>query len=190
MKVHAKELALNQNGRKIKMKSNYKSTIIKLSVIVLAAGTSFACTFTTDHKNDTVRETDAIAKPVSKPPSSFTDTLSINSVAAVFYTPDSIQLEKIKAANKKEIFESMSHEYFFQMNNARLLIKRDWPKIKIIECSKFRYLLFIKKNGTKTCIDLNTKNDMSGIILFDGQQSPEFADMMNIDSDLGFYFKK
>lgn len=172
------------------MKSNYKTTIIKLSVIVLAAGTSFACTFTTDHKKDTVRKTDTTVQQVSKPSSSFTDTLSINSVAAVFYNPDSVQLEKIKAANKKEIFESMSHEYFFQMNNARLLIKRDWPEIKIIECSKFRYLLFIKKDGSKECIDLDTKNDMSGIILFDGQQKPEFADMMNIDTDLGFYFKK
>lgn len=83
----------------------------------------------------------------------------------------------------------MSHEFFFQMNNAKLLIRRDWPEIKIIECSQARYLLFEKKDGTSKCIDLNTRDDMSGIILFDGQKDPEFADMMNIDTDLGFYFK-
>jgi hypothetical protein len=37
------------------------------------------------------------AKPVfHKPPSSFQDTLKIQGEAAVFYTPDELQFEKIK----------------------------------------------------------------------------------------------
>ena len=41
------------------------------------------------------------AKPVfHKPPSSFQDTLKIQGEAAVFYTPDELQLEKIKKQTK------------------------------------------------------------------------------------------
>jgi hypothetical protein len=31
---------------------------------------------------------------------------------------------------------------------------------------------------------------MCGIFLFDGKKEPELADMMNIDTALGFYFEK
>jgi hypothetical protein len=133
---------------------------------------------TPEHK-DTVRR---------KPPCSFSDTLVINVPAAVFFNPDSLQLEKIKEITKKNEFETEVHNNFYLMRNARIVMKQYWPKIHIIETSKNRYLLFVKANNTKTCIDLNRKGDMSGIFLFDGEKEPELADMMNIDTALGFYF--
>jgi len=125
-----------------------------------------------------------------KPPSSFADTLVIQNPSAVFYTPDSVQLDKIRAINKKMIFESLMHDCFYQMRNARLVLQKYWPRIRIVETSKARYLLFIKADKTKTAIDLNSKNDICGIFLFDSKQDPELIDMMNVDTELGFYFKK
>ncbi len=125
-----------------------------------------------------------------KPPSSFSDTLLIQGRAAVFYNPDSLQREKIKETTRKNDFESDEHDCFYLTRNARTELKKYWPQIHIIKTSAKRYLLFVKADKTKTCIDLNSKGDMCGIFLFDGKKEPELADMMNIDTALGFYFTK
>lgn len=88
------------------------------------------------------------------------------------------------------VFESLQHDCFYQMRNARLVLQKYWPQIQIVETSKARYLLFIKADKSKTIIDLDSKNDICGIFLFDSKQDPELIDMMNVDTELGFYFKK
>ena len=124
-----------------------------------------------------------------KPSSSFSDTLVINKISAVFYNPDSFQLNKIKAITKKELYATDVHNCFYLMRNARMVLKKYWPHIHIIETSEYRYLLFIKADNSQTCIDLDTKEDMCGILLFDRKKEPELIDMMNIETALGFYFK-
>jgi hypothetical protein len=151
------------------------------------------CTGRNSSKNNINEKQKSVpASPVQykKPPASFNDTLIIDSKSAVFYNPDSLQLNKIKAVSKKEIFETDVHNCFYLMRNARIVMKRYWSQIKIIETSRARYLLFIKSDKSKICIDLNTENDMCGMFLFDTKKDPELIDMMNIDTALGFYFKK
>jgi len=118
------------------------------------------------------------------------DTMQIDFPAAVFYVPDSLQLKKIKELTDSTIFEGAMHEYFFQMKNARMSINRDWPRLKIIEATNVRFILFHGKDSDSTFIDLNTRNDSHGLILFYPGKKPHFADMMNIDTELGYYFKK
>ncbi len=130
------------------------------------------------------------ATKLTKPPSFFSDTLIITTAAAVFYNPDSLQLEKIKLIFKPNIFESVTHENFFQMRNARIELKKYWPRLRIIETSKARYLKFLKADNSSTIIDLNTVGDISGIFLFDPKKEPLLIDMMNVDTALGFYYTK
>ena len=127
---------------------------------------------------------------ISKPPSSYTDSLIITPESAVLYNSDPLQLEKIKAINKEMVFESMVHDCFYQMKNARMVLKKYWPQLKIIDTSKARYLVFIKADKSKTYIDLDTKNDMCGLFLFDGKKDPILIDMTNIDTELRFYFNE
>ena len=47
-----------------------------------------------------------------------------------------------------------------------------------------------KSNKSKVSIDLNDKNDICGLFLFDGKKDPALVDMPNIDTQLGFYFSK
>ena len=124
-----------------------------------------------------------------KPPANYSDTLVINKPAAVFFYPDSLQLQKIESAMEKNIFESSMHEFFFQIRNARIVMNTNRPEIKIMEARNVRYLLFKKKNKEAIIIDLNTKNDPYGLFLFDTKKNPELVDMMNIDTELGFYFE-
>jgi hypothetical protein len=75
------------------------------------------------------------------------------------------------------------------MRNARLVIQNYRPKVNIIEVSKYRWLVFVKADNSKRIFDLDTINDICGIYLFDGVKDPERIDMMNIDTELGFYYK-
>lgn len=126
----------------------------------------------------------------NKPPSSFSDTVKINFRSAVFYNPDSLQLQQIKAITDSVIFDAAMHDCFYQQRNARAVLKQYYHDIKIKEIKNVRYLLFEKADGGKEYIDLNTKNDPCGIFIFDGQKKPKLIDMTNIESELGFYFSK
>jgi hypothetical protein len=139
------------------------------------------------NSNNVVEQKDTIR---SKPPSSFSDTIIIGFPSAVFYNPDSLQREKIKEISSKNEYETEVHNCFYLMRNAQIVLKKYWPHIHIVETSANRYLLFVKADKNKICIDLNNKGDMCGIFLFDGKKEPELADMMNIDTALGFYFEK
>jgi hypothetical protein len=125
-----------------------------------------------------------------KPGSAFSDTLIINTNAAVFFNPDSVQLQQIKAVKDSKDFVSDEHNCFYLMRNARIVLQKYWHSIQIIESSKARYLLFIKADKSRQCIDLDANGDMCGIYLFDRKKNPELADMMNIDTALEFYFHK
>ncbi len=125
-----------------------------------------------------------------KPPSTFKDTMKINFPAAVFYLPDSIQLSKIKAQTNSIVFDGSMHEFFYQMRNARIVIKKLWPSLRVIEAKNYRYILFIKKNKEQTCIDLNTKNDAYGLFVFEGLKPPLFVDMTNLETVISVYLKE
>jgi hypothetical protein len=132
------------------------------------------------------------AKPgkKTKPASSYNDTIMISSPAAVFYSPDSLQLQKIKSTTESQVFEGTMHECFYQMRNSRMVLKKDYPAVRIIEMKNARYLLFKKSNNENELIDLDKKNDPCGIFIFDAMHSPRLVDMTNIETELGFYFSQ
>ena len=131
-------------------------------------------------------------KPIfkKKPGAGFSDTLTINDAAAVFYGPDSLQLRKIKILTDTAVFEGSMHEYFFLRRNAHIVIKKNMPALKIIETGNIRYLLFIQADKNRYCIDLDTKPDAYGLFIFDAQHPPHTVDLANIDTGLGFYFSQ
>jgi len=150
---------------------------------------SFSCRNKPEKKKGAEKTETKNTKTFAKPPSNFQDTMLIDLTSAVFYHPDSLQLERIKEMEESGIFEATMHEYFSQMRNARMSIKRDWPGVKIVEAVNKQFLLFRGKS-TDTLIDLNSKSDPYGLFLFQPGTQPHFTDMMNIDTELGFYFKK
>ena len=167
--------------------------IIRLSLVIF-----FAFLFTSyyNHSKQTNKQTlthehkTLVRKFIPKPPSSFEDTLTIKNPSAIFYKPDSFQLEKIKSVNKPMVFEGLLHDCCFQMRNAHIVLKRYYPTIKIIETTQARYLLFVKEDKSKTCIDLNSNNDICGMYIFNTEKNPQLVDMTNVDTELEFYFQK
>jgi hypothetical protein len=127
---------------------------------------------------------------IQKPGSNFQDTLFVKSFPVVlFYNPDSLQLDSLKMRTAVSVFQSQTHEYFFQMRNARLVLKRDWPFMNQVYTQHARYIEF-ENSKHHFLIDLNTLPDMSGIIIWNGNKKPHAIDMMNIETEMRYYFEK
>lgn len=172
------------------MKNNI-STLIKGSTAVWLIFILLACNNNASDKSITKAvSTETKPKKITKPKSSYHDTLAISASAAVFFHPDSLQLLQIKAITDSMVFDGSMHEYFYQMRNARMFIKKSRPGLPIIESEKNQYLMFVSKEGTRTYVDLNTKYDAHGLIIFDGIRAPVQVDMTNVETIMGFYFAK
>lgn len=131
----------------------------------------------------------SIPDVLSKPGSSFQDTLIIRKLSAVIYYPDSVQLEKIKLVTDTNVYKSSVHEFTYQIHNAHLVIEKTWPQIEIIESKNYRYIQFIKKDGSKDLVDLDKENDAYGLFVFNGKKDPVLIDMTNIETEISFYLK-
>ena len=135
-------------------------------------------------------ETIAEVKQVStKPGSSFQNMLIITESCALFYKPDSVQKQKIKAVTESQIFESSMHDFFYLQRYARKFLKEHWRGLKIIEAKNVRFLFFIKKDRSSEIIDLDKLDDSYGLILFNRIKSPLQIDMANVETEVPDYFK-
>lgn len=142
------------------------------------------------HQKENKSEENTTNLPVyKKPTSGYQDSLYINEPAAVFYHPDSLQLLKIKEGMDSSVYDGTMHEFFYQIRNAKNILSKTWPGIRIIDAKNCRFLVFQKKDNSKEVIDLDQKNDAYGLFLFDQIKSPLLADMTNIETALGTYFK-
>jgi hypothetical protein len=163
-------------------------SVLKSGTLAIFLGI-LSCSNSIDNKTKKAEKVQASKPPIiKKPPSSFDDTVIISGLSAVFYNPDSLQMAKIKSVNEKNVYATITHDCHYQMQNARNVIRRHWPRVRIVEVARARYLLFVKKDKTKLVIDLNAKNNICGLFLFDPKKAPELVDIANIDSFLGFYF--
>ncbi len=147
----------------------------------------FSCNNNTALNKQEKSKTAILSASLAKPSATFQDTLFINLPSVVFFLPDSLQLLKIKEQTDSIFYEGSMHEYYFQMKNARITIKKNWPWLTIIESKNCRYLAFIKKDGSKEYVDLNTKNDPYGLFVFNGQKPPLLTDMTNLETAISFY---
>jgi hypothetical protein len=166
-----------------------KEGLVIKSGIAIIIFLAFSCSQSPEKMKDQPKKNETPKRLViKKPPSSFEDTVVIDHESAVFYRPDSVQLEKIKSVNEERVYSTQTHDCFYQMQNARNVIRKFWPRVRIVEVIKARYLLFIKKDGAKKVIDLNARNYICGLYIFDLKKDPEPVDMPNVNTFLGFYF--
>ena len=165
-----------------RQKKYFNALLVGLTVLL-------ACFDPGEKKEATPAEVKKAAHRNTKPPATYNKTVEISLPSAVFFGLDAVQEEKMKSVvTDTNVFKSIMHDCFYQKRNARMVLKKYYPRVKILEVKNARYLLFKKPEGSER-IDLNEKSDPCGLFLFDGRQPPSLVDMMNIDSELGFYFK-
>ena len=166
-----------------------RGTIQTWLLIVWIAAVANSCSHSSQRNNKTADgRPDATQKSYKKPAAASMDTMVITGKSAVFYSPDSLQWKQLTQMVTTDEYESEMHNCFYLTQNAINVTRKYYQHVQITKASSVRYLLFIKDNDQQSiCIDLDSK-ELCGAFLFDGEKDPEFTDMMNIDTALGFYF--
>lgn len=118
--------------------------------------------------------------PILKPGSSNQDTITIQTPVAVFYYPDSLQLENIKKTTSLQNFDGLMHEFEYQIKFCTRLLKTDWPQLPIHEVRNYRYIQFTQTSGESIVLDLNEQGDPIGLFIANGKKTPVWIDMPNI----------
>jgi hypothetical protein len=129
-----------------------------------------------------------VPETIQKPGSSFNDTVLVQPFSAVFFEPDPLQLEKLKAISDSGIFGATMHDYFFQTRNAKNFLQQFKPMLKVVPVKEARFLLFCKTNNAASVVDLD-KYEAKGMFVFNGIKDPVLIDMTNVETQVSDYFK-
>lgn len=115
------------------------------------------------------------------------DTLAINTKSAIFFQPDSLQMEKrMKQAGEDE-FRAGADDYIYYINiSAAYLEKQGLP---VIDAKNKKFLKFLFADNSFQLVKLDTLPDLWGMYLFDPAKKPLYADIIEIENDYKSYFK-
>lgn len=91
---------------------------------------------------------------------------------------------------EKAPFESVQHEFEYQVKNARKVLASEWPQVNVTGMNKGRYIRFKNKEGSIMIVDLDQYADSFGMIVADGNKPPRLLDMPNVNTELYNYFNR
>jgi len=141
---------------------------MKSLIIIAAIGSLFltACNHT-DKKQSATADTIVVNKATAS-----TDTLTVQGKWIIFFQPSQTDYANMQREGLDSNFFTIASQ-FDTYRNAMVdsLKKTDWAdKIQVTER---RYLVIKMNNGKQVVFDRTKANDMVGMILTDGKQSPD-----------------
>lgn len=116
-----------------------------------------------------------------------TDTLTIDRKTAVFYQPDSLQMEKRMKKVGEADFRAGAHDYIYYVNtSAEYLEKEGLP---VLDAKNKKYLKFVLANKRVQVIKLDTLEELWGMYLFDPKKKACAVDITIIEDEYKSYYK-
>ena len=142
---------------------------------------------TTSHR-DSMQTDGALKSPIeSQAFSSSSDTLAFDKACAVFYQPDSLQVEKRMKQVGQDEFRQGADDYIYYINtSAEYLEKKGLP---VIDAKNKRYLKFVSTNGQVQVIKLDTLAELWGMYLFDPKKNAYVADITMVEEEYKNYYR-
>lgn len=115
------------------------------------------------------------------------DTLVIDKNSAVYYRPDSLQLERWKKQSGDSDFAVIADDWSYYMNTSGEYLKT--TRTPVEDASGKKVLKFIKADQSVTLIKPDTLKHYWGVYLFSPAKEPLFADLVTIEEVYKKYFK-
>jgi hypothetical protein len=125
-------------------------------------------------------------KKKTEPPTPHSDTLTVQTRAAVFYDPDSSQIIKRKKEIGEQNFQIGLDDYAYYIDESITFLKEN--QIPVLETKDKKFIRFIRSNGDVYIIKKDTLVDLWGIFLFDPSKEPYKADETDMESEYKKYF--
>jgi len=165
-----------------------KNIVLRL-VLASFAFFIFSCSNTGDGKHNNIAKDSTPPKPVAANIANISvkDTLIVSATSAVFYYPDSAQIERRKKEIGEDTFYIGADDYAFYLDQCYNYFKG--VELKTTEAKEVKYIKFVKADNTSTWVKLDTLPDLWGVFLFKPQKEPRLADMIAIEDDYKDYYK-
>lgn len=158
------------------MKSMKKHLVLPVALFTFAACHESKVP---EEKNQTASE------PPQQTEVAAADAKQISQPCVIFYSPDSIQLEKLKKENGEEAFYTIADDNQNYMADARIFL--EGKGVKIIEPAGGK-ISFHSKNGGATTIDLSDPKYNWETWLYDGNKLNKI-DITDIENEYKKYMK-
>jgi hypothetical protein len=113
------------------------------------------------------------------------DTLTIAKTAAVFYQPDSLQIQKRMKRVGETDFRIGMDDYIYSVNTSvEFLQKQGLP---VFDAKSKKYLKFVSPGKEAQIVRLDTLQELWGMYLFDPKKKPLAVDMTVIEDEYKNY---
>lgn len=165
-------------------------------LLLLLSLTFFSCasneraenkTNTIEAVTDEVLNADTVKKQMPLPTPANGDTLTIDRKAAVFYQPDSLQIERRMKEIGEADFRTGMDDYIYYVNtSAEYLEKQGLP---VLDAKDKKWLKFILADKKVQLIKLDTLEELWGMYLFDSKRKAYRVDMTLIEDEYKNYYK-
>lgn len=113
--------------------------------------------------------------------------MQVKGMSAVFYSPDSIEIEKLKSKVGEDNFYQIVDDNNYYNSEAMKELEKNGIKVVVTDN---RYIEFLKDDGRTSLIDKVSLEEKWGVILFDGKKEPLSVSPVDIASDIKKYFDK
>ena len=115
------------------------------------------------------------------------DTLTVNNKTAVFFQPDSAQMEEQKrVVGSRKFMSGVDDNISNVSTSTQYLAQQGLP---VVEAIDKKFIKFVSADNTVQVIKLDTMQKLWGAYLFDPKKAPQVADIAKIDKDFKRYFK-
>lgn len=115
------------------------------------------------------------------------DTLTVGSKAAVFYQPDSLQINKRMKEVGEADFRAGADDYIYYINTSVEYLEKEG--LRVFDAKNKNYLKFVLADKRVQVIKLDTLQELWGIYLFDPKKKPYVADITIIEDEYKSYYK-
>lgn len=110
----------------------------------------------------------------------------VDTVCAVNYSPDSVEIAKMQSEDDEETFTTMMDDVAAYQYEIIQLLEKNNIRTKF---TNKRYIVFKKANGEKKTVDTKALEEDFGFILFVPSKDPQGVQFIDADSVIVDYFK-
>jgi hypothetical protein len=138
--------------------------------------------------SDTALKLDTVRAQIATQTSPLdTDTLTIDRKAAVFYQPDSLEIEKRMKEVGEADFRAGADDYIYYVNTSTEYLEKEG--LAVLDAKNKKYLKFVLVDKGVQVIKMDTLEELWGMYLFDPKKKAYAADMTIIEDEYKNYFK-
>ena len=115
------------------------------------------------------------------------DTVVIKNQTAIIIEPTDKQIEKRKKEVGEEDFYIGADDYMWYLNESTKTFRKN--KLNVLSIKNGKIIKFEMENGNNAILELNGKDELWQIYLFDPKLKPKKIDMTDSENEYKTYFK-